>query len=113
MCINKGLYIDGAFVEGMDMPYPIPPNLSTALASSKAKAGSSTKSKRGSAGSGASVGDSGNVEAPDEPGMQYTIGDLGLSKQGNDVEKRMTMSWCLASAYMLAMPLCEYIVHRL
>ncbi|KAF4609487.1 hypothetical protein D9613_012349 [Agrocybe pediades] len=99
---NLRLYIDGAFVEGMDMPYPTVLPI-TANSKPRPGSGASGKSKRESGGSGSSSTDSG----AGEPGMRYIIGDLGMANEGKDAEKRMVMSWCLASAYMLGVPLSD------
>ncbi|KDR79337.1 hypothetical protein GALMADRAFT_223566 [Galerina marginata CBS 339.88] len=74
---NLRLYIDGAFVEGVNLTYP------------KVDANSTGS---GSAGAG----------------LRYTIGDLGSPPGLNPKEKEKPgMSWCLASAYLLGVPLAD------
>ena len=60
-----GLYVDGVFVEGLQLPYPRAESMS---------------------GFGANLG------------VRYTIGDAEATSSSS-------MSWCLASAYLLGLPL--------
>ncbi|KAF8885379.1 hypothetical protein CPB84DRAFT_1837906 [Gymnopilus junonius] len=83
---NLRLYIDGAFVEGINQTYP-------RVELNGSSSGVGVKYMIGNLGSSSST----------LAGMTDTDGSQGKG----DKEKEASMSWCLASAYFLGLPLAD------
>lgn len=86
-CFLLGLYIDGAFIEGVNLTYP-------RAESSSSSSGVGVKY---------AIGDFGPSSSPLSP--FFDMADTDRAKDKGDKEKEAAMSWCLASAYFLALPL--------